>query len=528
MGIGKKMGLKDWNEQDQRIPALINIARIAIVLSLLVFQVVSRYINQVSFPPIPFDIWAVVYGLIIILTAVKPDWQWQSSTTSPTASAVVDVSMIMLLVYIAGGITSGLGILIMPFVAASCLLSRGRYSMLYASYTTMLVLLMMFLNGKIQFNPLVLDPPTVTAAALLIGGVYLVAAVTAFAATRLQAANESASMHQLAYKRVNGLNRLVLNRVQEAVIVIDGDQKVWLFNPQAKTYFPTLEIDGVERGFNDLVKQWQRQPDKVYETDIHIQQHAVRVRAVPLIQDDIQLLMLYVRSIREVAADAMAIKLASLGQLTANLAHEIRNPMSAVRHANDLLREDNQDPTQIKLHGIIDSNIQRIDKMLEDISLLNKRDGVNREPIELADFWLSFKQEFTLNNPDAVGCLTMEAEGENLTVMTDAIHLQQILWNLCNNTWRHSKQDKQAITVKIRPSGKLNMSVLVIDNGAGVPPELRERLFEPFFTTAKQGTGLGLYVARELAHANFGQLHYLPEVNGFELILPRDANDYDI
>ena len=251
----------------------------------------------------------------------------------------------------------------------------------------------------------------------------------------------------------------------------------------------------------------------------------MHVRAVPLIQEQTELLMLFVRSLREVAAEALATKLASLGQLTANLAHEIRNPMSAIRHANDLLLEGDSDPTKTKLHGIIDSNIQRIDKMLEDVSLLNKRDSISREPINLMQFWLKFKQEFTLNNPDAIGCMRMNMDGSNLSVLADPMHVQQIMWNLCNNAWRHSRKSENAITVLIKPSGRMHISIVVADDGQGVPPDVRNHLFEPFYTTEKQGTGLGLYVARELAHANLGQLHYHPEMNGFELILPKENHE---
>lgn len=124
---------------------------------------------------------------------------------------------------------------------------------------------------------------------------------------------------------------------------------------------------------------------------------------------------------------------------------------------------------------------------------------MSRENINLMKFWLSFKQEFTLNNPNAIGCIRMNMDGKNLSALADPMHVQQIMWNLCNNAWRHSRQDEKAITVLIRPSGKLHISIVVADNGSGVPPDVRNRLFEPFYTTEKTGTGLGLYVARELA-----------------------------
>ncbi|WP_107688578.1 two-component system sensor histidine kinase NtrB [Neisseria wadsworthii] len=528
---------RDWEQQMGRLPVLINLARVTIIISLLVFQIGSDYLYMDTgkmgslFKPVEFYTWAAIYGGIVILTLFKPEWQRQNMTL-PNAAAVADISMIMLLVYMTGGIGMGFGALVLPFVATSCLLSYGRYPMLYASYATLLIIFCLLLSEHMIFN--IIDKkwngtdfrPFIIGL-FLIGASYLVAGLTSLSVNRLKAATDSADKHKQAFNRVSGLNKLVLNRVQEAVVVLDMDQRIWLFNAQAKTYFPSLAIDNQETIFSDLIRQWHHAPEKSFETDIHLHQHSMRVRAVPLVQSDekTELLMLFIRSLREVAAEAMATKLASLGQLTANLAHEIRNPMSAIRHANDLLQESMQDPANAKLHDIIDSNIRRIDKMLEDVTSLNKKDNISREKINLMKFWLAFKQEFTLNNPDAIGSVRMTMEGNNLAVVADSMHLQQIMWNLCNNAWRHSRKDNQAITVLMRPSGKMHISIVVADNGSGVAPEVRNRLFEPFFTTEKTGTGLGLYVARELAHANLGQLHYHPEMNGFELILPRDESN---
>ena len=236
-------GIQELDSLSERIPGLINIARIAIVLSLVVFKVFSTYaggeIAASSFPTIEFYSWATVYSVLILLSIFRPDWQVQSLDL-PNASAVVDISMMMILVYIAGGLDSGFGILVLPFVATSCLLSYGHYPMLYAGYASMLYLFNLFLGNGIRFNPLSWDSHSVLTALLLIAASYLVAILTAFAAKYLEQATESASKHQLAYRRISGLNRLVLNRVQEAVIVIDATQRVWLFNKQAKTYFPSL------------------------------------------------------------------------------------------------------------------------------------------------------------------------------------------------------------------------------------------------------------------------------------------------
>ena len=519
---------EEWNEQVDRIPWLLNVCRLTILLSMFVLYMMSVFSENAGLkkmvPPKIFYIWAAVYAGITLISIVRPHWVRQENDKLPNASAVVDIVMIMALVYLTGGIGTGVGILVLPFVATSCMLSYGKFPALYAGFTTVCILCVMFLSDQLSLDTETWDGRNIGTAIMLIGASFAVAYLTSYSATFLRDATASARKHKRNYNRVRGLNQLVLNRVQEAVIVIDPELKVWLFNRQAKNYFSGLAAEHKEPIFEDLVARWLLNPGKAFEADIHLHRFSMHVRAVPMVQEDGKLLMLFLRSLREIAAEAMATKLASLGQLTANLAHEIRNPMSAIRHANDLLQENIEDPVSKKLHGIIDGNIRRIDKMLEDVSTLNKKDNLGRESINLMKFWLAFKQEFTLNNPSSVGCIKMEMQGKNLTVTADPMHVQQIMWNLCNNAWRHSTKGSDAIKVSIKPSGKLNVSIVVSDDGPGAAPEIRNQLFEPFFTTEKGGTGLGLYVARELAHANLGQLHYHPELNGFELILPKDNN----
>ena len=518
----------EWNEQVDRIPWLLNVCRLTILMSMFVLYMMSVFSENAGLkkmvPPTIFYIWAAVYAGITLISIVRPHWVRQENDKLPNASAVVDIVMIMALVYLTGGIGTGVGILVLPFVATSCMLSYGKFPALYAGFTTVCILCVMFLSDQLSLDADTWDGRNIGTAIMLIGASFAVAYLTSYSATFLRDATASARKHKRNYNRVRGLNQLVLNRVQEAVIVIDPELKVWLFNRQAKNYFSGLAAEHKEPIFEDLVARWLLNPEKPFEADIHLHRFSMHVRAVPMVQEDGKLLMLFLRSLREIAAEAMATKLASLGQLTANLAHEIRNPMSAIRHANDLLQEGIEDPVSKKLHGIIDGNIRRIDKMLEDVSTLNKKDNLGRESINLMKFWLAFKQEFTLNNPSSVGCIKMEMQGKNLTVTADPMHVQQIMWNLCNNAWRHSTKGSDAIQVSIKPSGKLNVSIVVSDDGPGAAPEIRNQLFEPFFTTEKGGTGLGLYVARELAHANLGQLHYHPELNGFELILPKDNN----
>lgn len=526
--------IQDFDSQFDRLPWLMNIARVSLLLSLLTFHVlVNAYGTNVGMARLAampifssrFYLWAAVYGGIIVFSMVFPNWQRQENNL-PNISAVVDITMMVLLMHLAGGISSGFGILILPFIGVSCLLSHGRYPLLYASYVTLLLVIGVWLRyWPFEANSQGGSNAIIHTLVLAAAG-YLVALLTSFYASFLNRAASTLSKHRRAFDRLKGLNELVLNHVSEAVVVVDANSRIWLMNRQAGHYFPYVQLDRYEEIFALLVKRWQRAPGRNFVTHAELGGQGVQVRARPLVRDDESLLMLFIRSDQEVAVEAMATKLAALGQLTANLAHEIRNPLSAIRQSNDLLAEEDEDPMTAKLRGIIDNNIQRIDKMLEEVSSLNKSDRLNGQSINLMKFWLDFKQEFLITRPEAKTAVHLYMQGDPLTVYFDKMHLQQIMWNLINNAWQHGSKDRDSITVMVKPTDDgIAVSLTVMDDGPGVSPENQPRLFEPFFTTRAEGTGLGLYVARELAHANSGQLSYHPEIKGFELIMPKDLNE---
>ena len=276
-----------------------------------------------------------------------------------------------------------------------------------------------------------------------------------------------------------------------------------------------------------LVQMWQNTPQQGFDLDYSLLDEDLHIRAKPLLNQNPALLILFMRPQQEIAAELQSNKSASLGQLTANIAHEIRNPLSAIRHANELLRESYETRPMQKLGAMIESNVQRIDQMVEEVLTLNQRDRLNPERVDLNHFIHEFLQEFLLATPEAKDCIRVHSHRRHMVTVVDVNHLQQILWNLMNNAWRHSQQDAEAIQISIKPhtrSGLLSLQVL--DNGVGVPAENADKIFEPFFTTEARGTGLGLYVARTLAQANRGDLNYLASAKAFELILPTQNHEH--
>lgn len=526
----------DWQAQFTKITNLLSIARITTLFSLLIFLAVLHNIGnkiqiQTYMPLVKNEsflhVWCIIYGVVIMFGIAKPEWQYQRRGNMPNFTAVIDITMMAALTYFAGGVASGFGILLLPFLATSCLLSYGRYPLLYGGYAALLVLVDAFMKfwpfsqERIHSNIGLL-----TDQILLIGACYMVPLITSATARYLAGADKTVRSHRIAFERISGLNRIVLNRVQEAVVVMDNSRYVWMHNQKAQEYFPEISAGIYAVIFDPIIRTWRQQPRKDFESVFQFNDKAMNVRAIPLHQADTDLLMLFIRSEDERQSEAQAVKLASLGLLTANLAHELRNPLSAIRQANGMLEEsltDVNDPSIPRFLRIIEKNVKRIDHMVEDISALNKSDRVNTDIIHVMKFWLHFSQEFYLTHPEAKGCLKIEMPPEYLLLKVDLVHLQQIVNNLVNNAWRHSKKEKDSVIISVRALGKNRIALRVWDDGPGVSEAILKHLFEPFNSseTENKGTGLGLYLARELAHANKGDLQYIRTAKSFELILPR-------
>ncbi|ULJ61571.1 sensor histidine kinase [Wielerella bovis] len=531
---------QDWEEQSLRMMNLLNIARISIWFSLLIFLAVIHNMKDAAatitttYSPLVqneglLQIWCGVYGFIIMLSIARPTWQRQPDNSIPNGSALVDITMMAVLTGLAGGVSSGFGILVLPFLAAACVLSYGRFALVYASYSALLILIEVFWRFfPFSSENLSTHLSLLTGQLLLIAACYIVPALTSFSASYLLRADDSLKQHRTAYERVSAINKIVLNRVQETVVVLDKESRVWMHNRQAKQHFSQLQAGEIAQFLQPLVTRWLRKPKQAFETTFEINNALMHIRAMPLIQGESELLTLLIRSDKERQIEAQTVKLTSLGLLTANLAHEIRNPLSAMRQSNGLLLEmaqENDDLMIERLSGIIEKNIARVDKMIEDVSALNKSDRRHPEVIHLMKFWMGFVQEFQMTRPDAKGCLKLDMSKQRFEVIFDPMHLQQIIWNLCNNAWRHSEKKKESVIVRVRPLGAHHISLRVWDDGPGVAENMQAHLFEPFNTNQSEGTGLGLYVARELAHANKGDLRYIPEAKSFELILPRHDNE---
>jgi two-component system sensor histidine kinase PilS (NtrC family) len=210
-------------------------------------------------------------------------------------------------------------------------------------------------------------------------------------------------------------------------------------------------------------------------------------------------------------------RLAALGRLSASIAHEIRNPVGAISHAAQLLGEDSTIPEPgRRLSDIIKANAERVSTIIGNVQQLARRESTRPERMPLAEWVTDFVQEFVSTGGHKPGQLAADTPDPELEVRVDPSHLRQILWNLCENAFRYSVQipeDKVEIRIG-RLAGSNRPFLEVLDRGPGIDATISDRIFEPFFTSRTSGTGLGLFIARELAQCNRALLVYEPRSGG--------------
>jgi two-component system sensor histidine kinase PilS (NtrC family) len=204
-------------------------------------------------------------------------------------------------------------------------------------------------------------------------------------------------------------------------------------------------------------------------------------------------------------------KLASLGRLSASIAHEIRNPVGAMSHAGQLLAEsEGMTADDLRLTEIIRTHADRVSHIIDNVLQLSRRESSRPEELQLEPWLNDFAAEFTRTLELQEGELSVAEAVEGLAVRMDPSHLRQILWNLCDNAVKYASETG-GILVELKAGRTLRHDrpfLEVLDQGHGVNPQTVDKIFEPFYTDKSGGTGLGLYISRELCELNRATLVY--------------------
>ena len=428
----------------------------------------------------------------------------------------VDIVCVTLLSHASGGIQSSLGMLLLVSLAAAGLISRGRITLFFAALASIAVLLehsYSVLEGEAE-AALYLHAGLLSVAYFAVAWVGHTLAKYAIASEKL-AAQRGVDLANMAEA-----NRLVIQGMLDGILVVDGGGMVRQFNPSAERLlgyrFPQsgeVELEKCAPLLARLFSVWQQDQRQNAEiVKLPDTGNQVRVRFLPVRREGLWGALVFLEDMRRIQAQAQQIKLAALGRLTANIAHEVRNPLSAISYATELLNEEKQEPTHERLVRIILDNTARLNRIVQDVMQLNRRDRAQTEPLRLADLLPRFVDEICQAQHVTPDVFKIEVASD-CEVEFDRGHFNQVLWNLCGNALRHCR--KRAGSVQLRASSvDRGITLEITDDGPGIVAEAEQQLFEPFFTTEASGTGLGLYIARELCSANGATLEYIRRTPG--------------
>ena len=446
-----------------------------------------------------------------------------------SAQVAVDVAAISVLYLTTGGPASGLAILYLFPLAGMAILAPLLLALLYAS------LVSLFLLGEAAYQLVVLDGPMQFLQAGLYGAAFFAVVVVANRlAARLIGQEELAAERGVNLAVQLAVNEIVMADMGDGVLVTGADGHVFATNPAARRMlglgqagegFVLASVPSLEP-LQQAFRAWREDPDGQRVAFVHIrpqgdapngrragkgamaahlQLRFARADTPGALGDE--RCVVFLQDVTAIENQAQELKLASMGRLTASIAHEVRNPLSAIGHASALLSEDLSDKSHVRLLRIVLDNVARVNRMVEDILQLSRKVQPNNEPVYLHAFLADLLAEFheTHRMPDGAIELAVPAE---CAVRFDPQHLREVVTNLLTNAVRYASGAPASIRL-FSLGGKGEPAELhVQDDGPTITPEVRAHLFEPFYTTSSKGTGLGLYLARELCMNNHANLDY--------------------
>ncbi len=507
---------------DQRRPLqLLGAFRIFISLSFCLLYLTDNLFTPLgSYNPDAFFSLSLLY--LALGTGI---WFLVKTTSIPFefkvwVSALTDISMLTLLMHFSGGIQSGLGVLLVITLAASSVILGDRKSLGLAAIATLAILSEQF------YISFVYPEGNSYPFAGLLGMTYFASAILfMYAARRVRESEALATRRGIDLANLAQLTQHIIQRMQTGVLVLDPKGGIRLINESAAQM---LRIDEQHHNANiqqlvpDLAQQWQawvRNPERVAEA-IQIQNSPIDIspRFSRIGDDPDAGAVIFLQDMAAMAQQAQQLQLASLGRLSASIAHEIRNPLGAISHAGQLLAEsDSLDKNDERLTQIISDHSQRLNTIVENVMSVSRRNPSQVELFNLKEFVAQFILDYTVGHNVPSNNIAIEIKPRNTMVRFDTGHLHQILNNLCQNALHHSGQSKELPQVIIsggKIEGEARPYLDVYDKGPGVADDVREQIFEPFFTTEATGTGLGLYLSRELAEGNQAHLNYVKANDG--------------
>ncbi|MEM7078156.1 MAG: ATP-binding protein [Pseudomonadota bacterium] len=451
----------------------------------------------------------------ILATQIVPH-RWMRNYSFAMGFVMFDVLVLVALTYCSSGITSGLAALILVTIATGAVIIPGRRATFTAALATVALL-----YEEFYLSLTIADASADFFQAGVFGALYFAVSLSIQSISSRVRQNDIRTLTQAAeLADLERLNRQIIQRMRTGIVVIDQNNAVRLYNQSARALLGTpedAELNRLPPTLLERLNTWRE--NTAYRTppfQVDPQAPSIRVNFAPVRnRDALGDVTIFLEDTGEVAQQAQQLKLAELGRLSASIAHEVRNPLGAISHAAQLLNEsDELTPPDQRLTDIIINHCKRMNGVVESVLELSRRQTPQPERLQLQAYLENFATTFA----EAVTDAQIDIEVAPTTeIRVDPNQLNQALTNLVDNGLRYSADNNAGQRVRLEGGidGASERPYLnVIDFGTGVDPEMEAQLFQPFETTSHRGTGLGLYISRELCEANQAQISYFRHAQG--------------
>lgn len=452
---------------------------------------------------------AAAVGCLLLLR------QWrQAFGLQLTLQVTIDILFLTLLLFASGGAKSGIAMMMLVVLAGAGLVGQGRMVLFYAALAT-LALLFEQAYRVLEYQG---DVGDFFRTGLTSIGFFGSAIAARLLARRVVANEELAHKRGIELADQMHISERVIRDMQDGVLVIDAAGRLQQFNPQAAKLLGLASVPPpmLAASMPALAREFLARRTLGVESEVVMQVPqtgcTLRVRFLP--PGEGGNVLIFLEDIGRMQQQAQQVKLAALGRLTANMAHEIRNPLAAISHAAELLNDEPPGQGAGRLVRIIGDNTQRLNRLVSEVMELGRRDRASPERIDVGEFLRQLLDEYSLQDPSNATRIRMELP-DDYSVLFDRGHLHRVVCNLLDNALHYASHASGAIRIVGEDHRKpTRLGLHVIDDGPGIDAAGRVQVFEPFFTTRTSGTGLGLYIARELCEASGARLALLENAPG--------------
>lgn len=460
---------------------------------------------------------SISYSCLAILFQYSIKKRWFNFDLQVLIQVLIDIAIITLLMQFSGGLNSGLGMLLVVAIAGGGLLTQGKIAFFFAAIASIAVLFYVTLMSMYEPSAMAVY----THAGMLGISFFATAFLAHSLAKRIRISEKLAEERGQRVQYLNELTQQIVEHIQSGIIVVDNSlyHRIQLFNNAARHLLSLTE----QPTFGDKLAKWSPElVDKLHQWQ-ESKEHNPPLFHSP--RAEIDLLVNFMRLTQKekmgttlivledatlTAQRAQQLKLSALGRLTTSIAHEIRNPLDAISRAGQLLTNSANinDKDDKRLIQIIDNNTQRVNTLIENVLQFTRRGQVYTQYINLDNWIHRFIEEITQERHLQSGDISLHIEPLPYRIAFDPIQLYQVVTNICENGLRYSSKGQPLLHLRLQENPNTGRPYLDIqDFGKGIDKDNEEKIFEPFFTTEVRGTGLGLFIAKEICEANRAVLH---------------------